>query len=128
MRIAYLGSPRSQLGIAGGTAALVGSIIQAGVQLTMATVQLVYSEIQERRARKQFERDQAKAREQALVDAQRIQDENDQLRAYLISLQGGGPQPTPVTGSITGILAHPYLPYAAIGGALLFGFLLLRRR
>jgi hypothetical protein len=131
MRVAYIGAPHSRLGVAGGTAQLVGAIIQAGVQLTMATVQLVYGEIQERRARRQYRHDQQRAQAEAYKQAEAMERQNAELRAYIQSLTGGGPAAQPGAaqpGAITGFTAHPYFPYVVIGGGVLILALVLKRR
>ena len=120
----YLGSPRrSQLGFAG---AVIASIIQAAAAVTMATVQLVYQEIAERRARKQWVEDQrSKAAELERANAE-LNAKNDELSNYLDELKGGG---TSSTGTaVSSFLGSPYLPYVVIGGGILLVLVLKRRK
>jgi cell shape-determining protein MreC len=120
----YLGSPRrSQLGQTG---AIVASIIQAAAAMTMATIQLVYQEVAERRARRQWEHDQrSRAAELERANTE-LNARNDELSRYLDELNGGGSS----TGgtAVSSFLGSPYLPYVVIGGGILLVLVMKRRK
>lgn len=103
----------------------IAAIIQGAVSVTLAAVQIAYQEYAERRARKQWERDQARIdeeREQALRQMER---ENEQLRQNLDRIiSGGPPSGAPVTTAST---TSSWTPYALAGGGALLLVLLLRR-
>jgi hypothetical protein len=112
----YLGAPRrSQLGLA---ANIVVSLIQGAVAVTLATVQLIYQEYAEQRARKQWERDQASRAAELERQAIELERRNKELSDYLDEITGN-PQPggqISPSAAVSSLLGHPYVPYIVVGG------------
>lgn len=126
----FLGRPtilaaprRSQLGVAG---AVVASIIQAAAAVTMATIQLVYQEYAERRARKQWERDQRSRAAELERQTAELTARNTELENYLTSVTGGTTGGGGgATAAVSSVLQSPWLPYVVVGG---IAVVLLTRR
>ena len=126
--VAHLGRP-SQLGMAWGP--VVGSIISAATTLTMSTIQIIYTEIQARRARRQWKSDQASRETELAAKLDQMDQQNRDLQSYLDSMMNPVGPTTGTTGiaaTAQSFLASPLMPYVALGGVGFVVVLLLMRR
>jgi len=106
----------------------IAAIIQGAVNVTLAAVQIAYTEYQERRARRQWERDQARIDEEREQELRRMEQQNAALRANLDRIIGGSTTSPTGSGTTTALSAPSWTPYALAGGGALLLVLLLRRK